>query len=354
MNALRVAIVGYGLAGRAFHGQLIRATEGLAVAAVVTSSAERAAQAVADHPGAHVLADLDALLALPPGAIDLVVLATPHDSHAEFTLRALNAGLHVVTDKIMALKVADAEAMIAASQRNQRILTVFQNRRWDSDFLTLRRLLSTAAVGDPLVIASSVVRAGPDASPAPPADERPWRQRADRGGGPLRDWGAHPIDQALLLGGGLPKAVVGELHYGRPGLDVETLATCTLRFESGLHIRIEAGGHSFLPKPRWYVQGTKGSVSMLGLDPQEAYLRRGEVVSGSERARFDAANIAVAPSTHELDVVPGDYLAFYANVRDAIAQGTPLAVAPESCRDGLRVLEAALQSAATQQVVFLA
>jgi scyllo-inositol 2-dehydrogenase (NADP+) len=346
-----VGLVGYGLAGKAFHGLLIKATKGLEVRAVSTASPERAAQARADFPGARVVAGFDELL--EQQGLDLIVLGTPHDTHKNLAVRALGAGLHVVTDKIMCLDVREADEMIEASQRAKKMLSVFHNRRWDSDFLTLRACLAAGLVGEPCVIESAVLRAGPDATPAPPPEQRPWRYRADKGGGPFRDWGAHLMDQAMILGGSLPESVYCDLQFRRPGLDVETLATCSMRFSNGLRVRIEAGAHSWIQRPRWYVQGILGTLKMEGLDPQEGWLRKGEVVSRTERAKFDAARTEVVngAGSAPLDVVPGDYLAFYENIAAALAGEAPLAVTPESCREVLRVYEAALDSARRNEVV---
>jgi len=349
-----VGLVGYGLAGRAFHGLLAKETQGLEVRAVSTSSADRAAQALTDFPNARIVASFDELLSV--GGLDLVVLGTPHDTHRDLAIRALGAGLHVVTDKIMCLDVREADQMIEASQRAGKMLSVFHNSRWDSDFLTLRACLAERLVGEPCVIESAVLRAGPDATPAPPPDQRPWRYRADKGGGPFRDWGAHLMDQAMILGGGLPETVYCDLQFRRPNLDVETLATCSMRFASGLRVRIEAGAHSWIGRPRWYVQGTEGTIKMDGLDPQEAWLRKGEVVARGDRAKFDSAHTEVinGAGAAPLTIVPGDYLAFYENVAAFLGGKAPLAVTPESCREVLRVYEAAFESARRNQVVRVA
>jgi len=351
MKTFGVGLVGYGLAGKAFHGLLIKATKGLEVRAISTSSEERGAQARADFPDATVVAGFDELLQV--AGLDAIVVGTPHDTHKDLAMRALGRGLHVVTDKIMCLGVREADQMIEAAQQAGKMLSVFHNRRWDSDFLTLRACLARRLVGEPCVIESAVLRAGPDATPAPPPEQRPWRYRADKGGGPFRDWGAHLMDQAMILGGGMPETVYCDLQFRRPKLDVETLATCTMRFPSGLRMRIEAGAHSWIQRPRWYVQGTEGTLKMEGLDPQEAWLRKGEVVARTERAKFDAGHTEVVKGAGAapLEIVPGDYLAFYENIAAVLAGEAALAVTPESCRDVLRVYEAAFESARRNEVI---
>jgi scyllo-inositol 2-dehydrogenase (NADP+) len=348
---LGVGLVGYRLAGKAFHGPLVKATKGLEVSAICTSSDERGAQAKADYPDARIVKRFDDLLGAQ--GVDLIVIGTPHDTHRDLAVRALEAGFHVVTDKIMCLGIEEADQMIEASKRSGKMLSVFHNRRWDSDFLTLRACLAAKLIGDACVIESAVLRAGPETTPAPSPTQRPWRQRADKGGGPFRDWGAHLMDQAMILGDGVPETVSCDLQFRRPNLDVETLATCSMRFAGGLRVRIEAGAHSWIQRPRWYVQGTEGSLKMEGLDPQEGWLRKGEVVARTEQAKFDSGRTQVinVAGTAALDMVPGDYLAFYENVAAHLTDGTPLAVTPESCREVLRVYEAAFESARRNQII---
>src|SRR5262245_11456639 len=184
-------VVGHGLAGRSFHCPLIRRQPGLRLAGVVARGpAVRAeAEALWGVPG---FGSLDEALSLP--AVRLIVIATPHDSHADLAIRALEAGKDCVVDKVMALTTADADRMIAARDAagpGRRLLSVFHNRRWDWDFLTLKEVLDQGRIGRPLVVESSVCRY---------AAPRTWRGRAAEAGTILHDWGAHLVDQALQLG----------------------------------------------------------------------------------------------------------------------------------------------------------
>ena len=166
MSEINVGIVGYGLAGKVFHGMLVKHTPGLRVHSIVTSNPERRAEAAKDFPDANVVRTYEEMLA--DADVDLVVLGTPHHTHKELTLQACAAGKHVVVDKIMALSVAEADAMIAAAREAGVLLSVFHNRRWDSDYLTVRRVLEQGLIGEPYVVESSVV--------TPPRRRSDWSQ----------------------------------------------------------------------------------------------------------------------------------------------------------------------------------
>ena len=190
----RVGIIGYGLAGRVFHAPLIAATPGLEVAAIVTSDPGRADHARKDHPDAEIVRDVDAIFARPD-RLDLVVVATPNGSHVPLALRSIEAGVAVVVDKPLAATFADGRRLIERSESAGVVLTVFQNRRWDSDFLTLRRLLDQGRLGKVHRFESRYERWRPELR------QKSWREdpAPARAGGLLYDLGAHVIDQALDL-----------------------------------------------------------------------------------------------------------------------------------------------------------
>jgi scyllo-inositol 2-dehydrogenase (NADP+) len=375
-----VGIAGYGLAGRVFHATLIQHTPGLRLRAVFSRTAERRAAAGADHPGISLPASYDELLADPQ--VDLVVVATPHHTHEDLAVRAADAGKHVVVDKIMALSVAEGERMIAAARRAGVKLSVFQNRRWDSDYLTVKHVLDSGLLGQPFVVESAVTSFGPSPGYRNPTSDRPrgWRTYAEFGGGPLRDWGAHLLDQAVQLAGPRPVAVVGDLQYRRDW-DVETAAVAWLRYGAppgaggpsgrtanpgadelpgrrgdgeGLRYVIETGSISALPRPRWQIRGSEGAYLQYGRDSQEAALHRGEVgprVMDAENAPRVARLVDGQVRDVAVEQVPGNYLAYYENVAAALRDEAPLAVTPEGVLDSLRILEDVLRSAESGNVV---
>jgi scyllo-inositol 2-dehydrogenase (NADP+) len=350
MATVGVALVGYGFGNRAFHGPLIRETEGLEIRAVLSTNPDRQQQAHQHFPGVRIYDDYDALLA--DKHIDLVVISTPHSTHAPLTIQACRRGKHVVVDKIMALNVAEAESMVKAAEQASVLLSVFHNRRWDSDFLTVKAVLQQGLLGEPYVIESSVV-----GYRKPPAagSHLPWRMQARYGGGAVRDWGAHLLDQAIQLFGSNIRSVYADFQYRWPGIDVESAAMCWVRFAEGVRFRMEVGSISKIDRPRWYVRGSQGALVIQGLDPQEAELKRNVVISGSDQAciAYESCHFESDIPEAKLQIVPGDYLAYYRNIAAALLHGAPLAVTPESVLDSLRLLESIVASAASGTVMNL-
>jgi len=342
---INVGLVGYGLGGKVFHAPLIHVTKGLRLHTICSRTEEKRAAAAADYPGLKTVASYDELVADPD--IDLIVLATPHDTHAPFAVQAMQAGKHVVTDKIMCLSVAEAEAMIAASREHKVLLSVFHNRRWDGDFLTVRKVLAEGLLGEVFTVESRVTRFGRPAGG--------WRATQKHGGGMFRDWGAHLVDQALVLFGPVD-SVYADLQFRHPGFEVESAALCHLRFQNGVRYLIEVGCLSRLPQPRWYVRGSKGTLLKYGLDPQEDALRRGQVF-GAKEDPAQAAQVVTEVNglvvESRLETLPGNYPLYYQNIADVLLKGAELLVKPEEVREAIRVIEAAFQSAQTGEVVRL-
>jgi scyllo-inositol 2-dehydrogenase (NADP+) len=350
MAGRRVAILGYGLAGRVFHGPLIAATPGLEVAAIVTADPERAAAAAREHPGAAVLGDVRSLWQGP--AVDLVVVATPNQLHAELAGEALEHDVPVVVDKPLAVTSAEGEALLERAQARGVLLTVFQNRRWDTDQLTLRRLLAEDALGEVVRYESRFERWRPD------ADAGKWRDALgpERGGGQLLDLGSHLIDQALQLFG--PAVSVYAEVQARRGTPADDDVFLALRHTAGTISHLHAGAVMPAPGPRLRVQGTRAAFVLSGLDPQEAALREGRRPSQDgawgrgedwERGRLVAGERSV-PVPSE----PGDWPRFYSELERALREGGPPPVDPADAVTVLRVIEAARASAAAGTVVSLA
>lgn len=335
-------VVGYGLAGRAFHCPLIRRQPGLRLVGVVARNAD--VRASASECGVRGYAGLDEALADPE--VQLVVVATPHDSHADIAVRSLQAGKDCVVDKVMALSGEDADRMIAARDASGRMLSVFHNRRWDWDFLTVRDVLSRGSIGRPILIESAVCRF------APP---RSWRGRADLAGTILHDWGAHLVDQALRLGlGPCRRLSAWILPAPWPGVDSGGHGRLVLEFDETL-FQVETSRVSVLDRPRWWVLGTEGGFTKYGVDPQEDALRAGDIDAAAEKpshrgviTRTDANG-----SRHESPVesIHGHWDAYYANIADHLTRGTPLAVTAEEAREVVRVLQAATTSSAQGRAV---
>lgn len=354
IRSTRVAIIGYGLAGSVFHAPLIASTPGMIVAAIVTSNPERQEQAQHDFPKAAILPSAGQLWR-DPTLYDLVVLATPNRSHLPLGIAAMNAGLPVVIDKPLSTSVSSAEQLIATSERTGKLLTVFQNRRWDNDFLTVRRLL--AADLDLLGMITRFesrferYRATPR--------QGAWRELPgeEEAGGLLFDLGSHLIDQAMQLFG-QPTQVYAEVEKRRPGALVDDDTFVALRFANGVHAHLWMSAVTRIPGPRMRISGLLGTYEKWGLDPQEEALstgmRPGDPDWGLEphekwgRLSTDIGGIHI---DGPVEMLPGAYEQYYALLREALVTGGPPPVDPGDAVAVLRIIEAAQQSASSGTVI---
>jgi predicted dehydrogenase len=324
---LNVGIAGFGLAGRVFHAPLIAAVDGLNVSAVMTRSPEREAQAHAEYPDARIVGELDALL----DGIDVLVVATPNSAHVGTARAGLDRGLAVVVDKPIAATASDAGQLVGSGGR----LTVFQNRRWDGDFLTAARLIRDGALGEVLRFESRFEQFSSEVDP-----DR-WRENPDpaEGGGVLLDLGAHLVDQAVFLFGP-PVRVYGELHRRRPGAEVEDDAFIALEHANGVTSHLSMSKVAPLYGPRLRVGGLAAGFACDGLDPQEAQLAGG--------IRPGDPDFGVAPPGRldgdAIDLEVGRYEDFYVGVRDWARGSAPAPVDPADSVRVLRILEAARRS----------
>jgi scyllo-inositol 2-dehydrogenase (NADP+) len=351
---LRVGIVGYGLAGTVFHAPLISSTPGMAVAAIVTADQARQAKAARDFPQARLYASSDAMLA-DAAQLDLVVVATPNRFHVPIGVAALEAGLPVVIDKPVAPSVAEAERLGAAAERAGKLLSVFQNRRWDGDFITLRRLIEGDALGKVVRLESRFERF----RPAPNADA--WRERTapEEGGGLLFDLGAHLVDQAMVLFG-RPVSVYAEADTRRPGATIDDDTFVALRFAGGQTAHLWMSVLPRKPAPRYRVVGLRGVYEKDGVDPQEDALRLGghpdDEGWGEEPPESWGrlvTEIAGMPVDGRVETAPGSYETYYALVRDAIRAGGPPPVSLAEAVAVLRVIESARESAQRSAIISL-
>lgn len=353
-SPLRVAIIGYGLAGSVFHAPLISATPGMAVAAIVTGNPERQQRAHRDYPDARILSSAEEIWH-DPSRYDLVVVATPNRTHVSLGLAAMNAGLPVVIDKPMAVSVAEAEQLIAASQKTGKLLTVFQNRRWDNDFLTVRQLIAADVLGPIVRFESRYERYRVEPRPGS------WREMGtpEEGGGLLYNLGSHLIDQALLLFG-KPMNVYTEMAQRRPNARADDDTFVALQFGNGVNVPLWMSLVARIPGPRIRISGLRGAYEKWGLDPQEdalrAGMRPGEANWATEsrerwgRLSTDVDGVHIDGS---VETLPGSYETYYALLRDALINGGPPPVDPTEVVQVLRVIEAAQQSARERRVIAL-
>lgn len=328
---LSVGLVGFGYAGRTFHAPLITNTERLVLDAIVQRHGDAAARA---YPRARVFRSVDEMLA--SSAVELVVVATSNATHFAVAQQCLHAGKNVVVDKPFATTAAEARLLVELARERGKVLSVFHNRRWDGDFLTLQKLLREQTLGDVKRAELAFDRF------RPLVDTNAWRQRDEPGSGLFFDLAPHLIDQALVAFGE-PAVVTASIRRERASAQIDDAFDVAFDYSSGLRVTLGASMLACAARPRFAVHGTRGSWTKHQLDPQEAGLKRGELPgpAGWTQRPDDAPGTLTRcmDSNVAAEQVPnlrGNYLAYYENVRDAIAGTAKLAVTPEQ---GLRVME---------------
>ncbi|HEX6354163.1 Gfo/Idh/MocA family oxidoreductase [Actinophytocola sp.] len=345
----RVGILGYGIGGRVFHAPLVAATPGLTPAVIVTGNAERAAAARADYPEAEVVSRSEDLFDRA-GELDLVVVSTPNRTHVPLAMRAIELGKPLVVDKPFAPTVIEAERITAAARAAGVGLTVFQNRRWDSDFLTVRKVLDSGRLGEVFRFESRYDRWVPT-----PRDN--WRELGDtaEAGGLLYDLGAHIVDQALRLFGPVAE-VYAELDRRRAGVQVDDDVFVALRHVTGVRSHLWASALAGTRNPRFRVLGDRATFTKYGLDVQEpqiiAGLRPGDPGWGVEPAA-DSGTLGVNEDLESVPTEVGRYQDFYAQVLHALRDEAPYPVDPADAIQTMRVIEAAHLSGRERRVVQL-
>lgn len=330
---LRVALIGYGYAGKTFHVPLICSVPGLVLGTVVSRDAGKVH---ADLPDVDVVAD--AAIAFADPQLDVVVIASPNDTHAPLARAALEAGKHVVVDKPFALDLAQARELAAVAERERRVLSVFQNRRWDSDFLGVRQLMEAGRLGKVTHFESHIDRFRPQVRAR-------WREQAGAGSGLWYDLGPHLVDQALCLFG-VPDRVRASLAMQRDGGEVTDWVHVLLEYGERrviLHAGMLVAGGS----PRFIVHGTQGSVVKPKIDQQETQLIAG-MRPGDADWGEDTDDLLLYDGNGDVKpLVPprGDQSRYYAAFRDAVQGHGPNPATPRQAIAVMAVIEAAMVSA---------
>ncbi len=347
---LRVGLIGFGLGGAAFHAPLIASTPGMRLATVVTANPARRAQALHEYPGTEVIPDVKTLW---DRAVDhdLIVISTPNRMHVSLALAALSAGLPTVVDKPFAPTAAEARQIIEAARSRRLWVTAYHNRRWDSDYLTLRGLIDREQLGRLLRIESRLERWRP-------TPKGGWRERGEReeAGGLLYDLGTHLIDQALQLGGPVAE-VYAELNRRRPGMETDDDVFVALTHCNGVRSHLWTSYMAAQPGPRLRVLGDRATFVVQRADSQESALRSGKRPNSPHWGEEPPENWGVlSDGAHELPVksAHGAYQTFYAEIVTALINGTDPPVDPQDAVAGLEVLEAARRSAEQRSVIVLA
>lgn len=342
------AVIGYGGMGH-FHGDKMRTVDGIRLAGIYDIDPERCK--FAESEGIHAYTSRAELLADPE--IELVVVATPNDVHKEIALDAFAAGKNVISEKPVAMDSAELEEMIAAANRAGKLFTVHQNRRWDEDYLTVKKMVDSHELGSVFRIESRVM--GSRGIPSG------WREEKEHGGGMLLDWGVHLLDQMLMMmeGRKLLSVHASMTHITNPECDDGFTAFCT--FEGGLEWIVEVGTCHFVEVPRWYVFGDAGSSVIRN------WACEGEVVKIFNRGEDDVAPIqagagitrTMAPrnertvKTFPVEKVSSDWAEFYKNVIAVLNGKAKIVVTHDQLRACMKLIEAIFESARTgKPVVF--
>ena len=336
---IEVGLVGFGLAGRAFHAPVIRAVPGLRLTAILQRSGTEAGE---KYPDVRIVRSMDELLAIPQ--IRLVVIATPNETHYPFARQCLEAGRDVVVDKPFTTTLKEAVSLVEIAKEAKRLVTVYQNRRYDGDFQAIRQLVEAGTLGRIVRFETAYDRYRPQLKPGA------WRETTRPGSGILFDIAPHLIDHALVLFG-LPEAITADVRIERENAVADDAFDIMLYYSNGMRAVLRSSILAAAPRPRFVLLGTEGSFVKQTFDPQEMNLRRGYVPSdiawGAESEENWGVLTIPAGDPFEQRRVPSaacDYRDYYANVRDAVLGRAELAVTPEYALDVMRLLELARAS----------
>jgi predicted dehydrogenase len=339
-NRIRVALIGFGFVGKTFHAPLIKSVPGLELSVV---SSRHPAKVRQDLPGAKVMADPER--AATHRDVDLVVIASPNETHVPLATAALNAGKHVIVDKPFTITLEEARGLGKLAQARQRLLSVFQNRRWDSEFLGARAIINEGRLGEVVHFESHIDRFRPEV-------QKRWRETPGPGAGLWYDLGPHLVDQTLQLFG-LPEKVDAKLVRQRLGAQTDDWFHVLLDYGSLQAILhgslVVAGG-----VPRMAIHGTRGSWLKYGFDYQEEQLRQGIVPGTDGWGEDPQQGIFYSGSGEEAIEVPlpkGDQRQYYFGIRDALLSRAPNPVTPAQAIAVMAILETAIRSSENGQAL---
>jgi scyllo-inositol 2-dehydrogenase (NADP+) len=347
LTAINVGLIGFGLAGRAFHAPVISGVPGLRLAAILQRHGSEAAEA---YPGARIVRSLEEFLAIPN--IRLVVIATPNETHYPFARQCLAAGREVVVDKPFTTSLEEAVALVKFAKQSGRLLTVYQNRRCDGDFQAIRQLVAGGALGRIVRFETHYDRFRPQLRATA------WREQPAHGAGILFDLGPHLIDHALLLFG-RPDAVTADIRIEREGALAADAFDILLHYPHNMRAALGSSMLAAVPRPRFLLFGTQGAFIKQTFDPQENNLRRGEIPKdtawGAEpEENWGLLTLSDAAGTTTQRRIPsatGDYRDYYANVRDTLLGRATPAVSLQQALDVMQILELARESSTQRRTI---
>ncbi|WP_088043637.1 oxidoreductase [Bacillus sp. EAC] len=346
MRKINVGLVGYGLSGATFHAPLLSVLEEFEIAKVVSSNREKVHQ---DLKEVEVVSSLEEVL--EDETIDLVVISTPSGLHYEMAKQSLLAGKHVVLEKPMVVETWEAEELIKIAEEKKLLLSVYHNRRWDNDFLTVKKLVNDGVLGDINTYQVHFDRFRPEVRDR-------WREKQGRGSGMLYDLGSHLIDQALHLFG-WPQFILADVFAQRENAETDDYFHVILGYEK-LRVILHSG--SIIPSngPRFQVHGRNGSFIKYGLDGQEDALKEGKKPIndswGADDPQFYGKLITIEGEKEKqetIETIHGSYNTYYKKIAESILEGKR---APVTAHEGLsviKIIEAAQKSSTEKTVIYV-
>ena len=338
--AIKAGVIGYGLSAKVFHLPFLKALEAFEVAAISTSRVDEAAQG---WPDAQIFADPEAMIA--DNSLDLIINTAPNHAHFPLSAAALRAGKHVVVEKPFVTRLEDGDTLIKLAVENKRILSVYHNRRWDGDFLTVKKLLSEGTLGRIRYFETHFDRFRPVVRDT-------WREGGGEGSGILFDLGPHLVDQTLELFG-MPMALTAQVRKARTGSVADDMFRLTFHYDEMLAVLVSSPFCAG-PNLRYKVEGEAGNYLKYGLDPQEARLRDGIPPNGTIWAAEDPADYGQLYTGHgvqTVESVTGGYQGFYFALANNIACGGEPPVTATQALTVLRLLEIARESAESGRTI---
>lgn len=335
---VKVGLVGFGISAKVFHAPFIATNDKFQLVSVVERSKEESKE---KYPGVQVVRSIDELLQDPH--IDLVVITTPNETHFPYAKAALEAGKHVVLEKPFTTNSHEARELIEIAHQRQKICSVYQNRRYVSDFLTIREVLDKDLLGPIHTFEGHYDRYRAEARP------NAWREADKPGSGIFYDLGAHLIDQVLYLFG-MPQTLTADIRKQRPHAQVDDYFDLRLNY-GFLKVILQGGMLVREPGPRYLVHGTRGSFIKYGEDPQEAKLRAGEQPVGEQWGQEPASIYGLLHTEINGKIVrerypslKGDYALYYRNLYETLVHDAPLKETPEHGYNTIRMMELAFES----------
>jgi scyllo-inositol 2-dehydrogenase (NADP+) len=341
-SPINVALLSYGMSGEVFHAPLLSSLPQFKLATVVQRSANTVS---AHYPQVRVVKTVQEVL--DDDKIELVIINTPNATHYEFTEMALLAGKHVIVEKPFTVTSREADSLITLAGKQKRMLSVFQNRRWDGDFLTVRDIVERKVLGKIVEFEAHYDRFRNYIEP------NTWKEEKRSGTGILYNLGSHMLDQVLVLFG-MPDYVDARIGIQRPGGRVDDFYDIRLEYNS--HLAIVKS--SYLVKeemPRYILHGTEGSFVKYGIDPQEQELKEKKNVQregwGTEHAETWGKLNTVSAGIQFIETIPGNYLAYYKNIHEVIRKGAELLVKPTEASECIRLIELCYESNSQKKAV---